>query len=124
VAPPPLFPVGHPHPPPNPAVYFRDFEVLFGYAEVAHPAPEVGCQFVQSVLHGDEPAPSGVLPDPTSEFLVCLVRPEDFGSLEGEAEKGDVAGSRHLTFVFVDRELEFVRQIVPYALHRPGGGCP
>ena len=118
-APPPLFPVAHPHPPPDPAVDLRDFPVLLGYAEVAHPAADVGRQLVQPVLHGDEPASSGVLPDAATEFLVRLVRPEDFGSLEDEAKKADLVASGDLTLVFIDRELELVREIPPHAPHDP-----
>jgi hypothetical protein len=78
--------------------------VGFGDPEVPHPTTDVGRQLVQPVLHGDEPASPGVLPDAAAEFLVRLVRPEDFGSLEDEAKKADVAASGDLALVFVDRD--------------------
>ena len=111
-APPPLFPVAHPYPAPNPAVYFRDFAVLFGDAEVAHPSAKVGGQLGQPVLYGDEPASSGIFPDPTAEFLVCLVRPENSGSLEDEAEKRipqriSVTGRISVTVYFIDIEFAY-----------------
>ena len=121
-APPPLFPIAKPHPAPDPAVYFRDVAVAFGNAEVPHPAAEVGRQPVQPVLHGDEPASSGVLLDAAAELLVRLVGPEDFGSLEDEAKKADLVASGDLTLVFVDRELELGGQILPDAPHDPFSG--
>ena len=118
-APSPLFPVAHAHPPPDPTVDLRDVAVLLGNAEVGHPAPDVGRQLVQPVLHGNEPASSGVLLDSATKFLVRLVGPEDAGSLKGEAEKFELIGMNHPTFGFVDRELEFARQKRPDALHDP-----
>ncbi len=94
----------------------------FGYPEVPHPATDVGGQLVQPVLHGDEPASSGVLPDPAPELLVRLVGPEDFGSLEDEAKKANPVAFGNLALVFVDRELEPRGQIVPDAPHDPFAG--
>ena len=38
---PPLFPVAHPYPAPEPSVYLRDRPVILGYPVVAHPAPHI-----------------------------------------------------------------------------------
>jgi hypothetical protein len=46
------------------------------------------------------------------EFPIRLVGPKDAGSLEDEAEKADPVVFGDPTLVFVDRELEFARQIV------------
>ena len=47
----PLFPVAHPHAPPDPLVQFGDWPVILADAEVAEPAPQVLGEFLQSVVH-------------------------------------------------------------------------
>ena len=49
-------------------------------------------------------------------------RTRDFGSLEDEAKKADVAAIGDLALVFVDRELEFVRQMLSDVPHDPFAG--
>jgi hypothetical protein len=72
--------------------------------------------------NGNPPASSGVLPDSASEFLVCLVRPDDAGSFEDETEKVDVGSSVNSALGFIDRELEFVCQEGFHSFHYPVTG--
>jgi hypothetical protein len=38
---PPLFPVTHPHPSPEPVIYFRDWTIILRYPKIVHPALEI-----------------------------------------------------------------------------------
>ena len=84
---PPALPVAHTQSASEPVIDFRDGTVIFRYTEVVHPSPDILGKFLVTILHRDEPASSGQAFDPSLEFAEGLVRPSDFGSLEGKAEE-------------------------------------
>ena len=84
---PPLLPVTHTQSASEPVIDLRDGTVIFRYTEVVHPSTDIVGEFLVTILHGDEPASPGQALDPSFEFTKGLVRPSDFGSLEGKAEE-------------------------------------
>jgi hypothetical protein len=97
----------------------RDVTVLLRNTEVAHPATEILSQFVQSVLHGDPPASSGVLLDAAFEFLVRLDRPDYAGTAEDKTKKVYAGCSCYRTLGLIDVKLEFVCQEGFHSFHDP-----
>ena len=120
---PPLFPIAHTHSASEPVVDFRDGTVIFRYTEVIHPSPDILGEFLVTILHGDEPASSGQEFDPSLEFAKGLVRPSDFGSLEGKTEEVGIIRCGNPAFVLIDLELEFIFQKACNAFFYPQP-CP
>lgn len=102
----PLFPVAHSYPSPEPVIDFRYRTIIFRYAEIVHPAPEILCKLLHAVFHGHEPASPGQTFDSPFKQMKSLVRPPNLGSFEGKSQEVRVIRFRHMAFLLVDLEFE------------------
>jgi hypothetical protein len=99
-------PMAHPYPTPEPMIDFRNRAIIFRYAEIVHPAPDILRKLLHAVFHRHEPTSAGQLFDFPFKLMESIVRPSNLGSLKRKTQKVRVIGFSNTAFILVDLEFE------------------